>query len=216
MVFKRRERRPVLRMVAEFFYPRGGWSRAAQYIKHRLSRLPDAPHRIARGIAAGVFVSFTPMFGFHFMLAALVAWVIRGNVLAALLATFVGNPLTFPLIMAASLDLGNWILGIEGRIHIPEVIRVFTGASRDLWHNIAALYTGEAANWDRLRGFFHRVFLPYLVGGIGPGLVAAVATHYTALPVVIAYQRRRAKKMQARREKRLAGRRGAPDTDRRN
>ena len=97
MVFRRRDRRPIKTIVSEFFLPRGGWSRAAQYVVHRLSRLPDPPHRIARGIFAGVFISFTPFFGFHFLGAAAIAWSLRGNILAALLATFFGNPLTTPL-----------------------------------------------------------------------------------------------------------------------
>ena len=67
MVFKRRNPRTWLRTVAEVFYPRGGWRRAVSYVIHRLRRLPDPPHKIARGVAAGVFVCFTPFFGFHFV-----------------------------------------------------------------------------------------------------------------------------------------------------
>ncbi|MCX8509052.1 MAG: DUF2062 domain-containing protein, partial [Rhodobacteraceae bacterium] len=102
MVFRRRDRRPVLRALTELIFPRGGWKRATQYVIHRLRRLPDPPHRIARGIFAGVFISFTPFFGFHFFGAIAIAMVLRGNVLAALLATFFGNPVTTPLIALGS------------------------------------------------------------------------------------------------------------------
>ena len=44
-------------------YPDGGWQRAGSYVWHRLRRLPDRPERIAKGIAAGVMVSFLPIFG---------------------------------------------------------------------------------------------------------------------------------------------------------
>ena len=47
----------------------------------------------------------------HFFLAAGLAWVLRGNVVAALLGTFFGNPLTFPLIALSSINLGHWMLG---------------------------------------------------------------------------------------------------------
>ena len=87
-------------MLLEFFYPRGGWYRAAQYVRHRLRRLPDQPQRIARGIWAGVFASFTPFYGLHFLSAFLIAKVMRGNILAAILGTFFGNPITFPIIAA--------------------------------------------------------------------------------------------------------------------
>jgi uncharacterized protein (DUF2062 family) len=193
-------------MVAEFFYPRGGWARAFSYVRLRLSRLPDRPHRIARGIAAGVFVSFTPLFGFHFIAAAAVAWLIRGNIVAALLGTFFGNPLTFPIIMATSVDLGNWMLGMPNDMQIPQVARALGAASTELWHNLASFYTGDARQWGGLQRFFRRVFVPYLVGGVGPGIVAAVVMHYLSLPVIVAYQKRREKKLAARLAKRLAAR----------
>jgi len=87
----------VLRVVGEALYPRGGWARAFHYVKHRVRRLPDSPERIARGIWAGVFVTFTPLYTMHFIVAALIARLIQGNILAALMATFFGNPLTYVL-----------------------------------------------------------------------------------------------------------------------
>ena len=95
MVFKRRDRRSALRVVGEALYPRGGWGRAFEYVKHRVRRLPDSPERIARGIWAGVFVTFTPFFGLHFIFAALIARMMQGNILASLMATFFGIPLTY-------------------------------------------------------------------------------------------------------------------------
>jgi uncharacterized protein (DUF2062 family) len=51
-----------------------------------MKRLPDSPERIARGVWAGVFVTFTPLFGMHFIVAALLAKLMKGNILAALMA----------------------------------------------------------------------------------------------------------------------------------
>src|SRR6056297_4272605 len=95
LVFKRRDRRSILATLFEALWPRGGWARAARYVQHRLNRLPDPPERIARGIFAGVLTTFTPFYGLHFVTAAILAWVMRGNILAALLSTFFGNPLTY-------------------------------------------------------------------------------------------------------------------------
>ena len=156
-MFKRRDPKTWLRTFVEFIYPRGGWKRAASYVGHRLRRLPDPPHRIARGIAAGVFVCFTPYFGFHFFLAAGLAWVMQGNVVAALLATFFGNPLTFPIIAAISLELGQWMLGTPNVGPLPDVFAQFGRASAELWHNITAMFTSDVAHWDRLGRFFWRV-----------------------------------------------------------
>ena len=37
--------------------------------------------------------------------------------------------------------------------------------------NVVAVFTEDRAQWHGLGRFWHRVMLPYLVGGIGPGLV---------------------------------------------
>lgn len=199
MVFKRRERRSWLRIAAESLWPRGGWGRAAQYVQHRLRRIPDSPERIARGIWAGVFVSFTPLYGFHFIAAAIVARAMRGNILAALLATFFGNPLTFPLIAALSLRLGNWMLGGEfTAANDGRLGEKFANAFGELWHNAVAIFTPERAHWDGLIAFFHDVFLPYFVGGLIPGMIVATAMYFLALPVIAAYQNRRRGRLKAR------------------
>lgn len=204
MVFKRRTPRTFLQWIAEGFWPRGGWSRAFYYVVHRLRRLPDPPHRIARGIAAGVFVSFTPFFGFHFLAAAIVAFVIQGNILAALMATFVGNPLTFPFIAAASLEMGQWMLGLHDTIPLHRVFRAFGQASSELWNNLMTIFTGDIPHWSRLERFWDNVFFPYMVGGIIPGIVAGGIGYVLALPAVKAYQARRVKRLRDRYEKRRA------------
>lgn len=206
MVFKRRDKRGWFRVIGEGLWPRGGWTRAAHYMKHRLRRLPDAPHRIARGIFAGIFISFTPLFGFHFAGAAFLAWVMRGNILASLMATFVGNPITFPFIAAFGVEFGNYLLGHPGVMSPLEIFSDFGQASAEFWRNITSLFTGELAHWDRLHKFFFRVYLPYLLGGIAPGMLAGIVGYYLSLPVIIAYQNRRKKKLRDRLLKRVAQR----------
>ncbi len=201
MVFKRRTPRSWARTITEFFYPRGGWSRAAQYVVHRVRRLPDEPHRIGRGVFAGVFISFTPFFGFHFIGAALIAAAIRGNILAALLATFFGNPLTTPLIAWSSVELGHWMLGSESGLTFDDIVKAFSGATVEIWRNIKAVFGPGHMEWNNLEGFGQSIFLPYLVGGIVPGIIAGVICHYLSLPIIDAYKKRRAKKLRDRMEK---------------
>ena len=197
MVFKRRDRRPTWQVVANLVYPRGGWTRAAQYVKHRVRRLPDTPQKIARGIFAGVFVTFTPFFGLHFIVAMIVAKIIRGNILASLMATFVGNPLTFPAIGYVCLTFGSWILG---RPSGPgeNIGKKFVNAAHDLWYNFMAVFTPKVADWRSLWEFNHDVFFPYIVGGLVPGFILASASYYLALPVISAYQDRRKKALRAK------------------
>lgn len=197
-MFKRRKPRSYGQMASDMFYPRGGWRRAGTYVLHRLRRLPDHPHRISRGIAAGIFVSFTPTFGLHFALAASFAWLIGGNILAALLATFVGNPITFPFIAVLSVGLGREILGLGGQMSPQFIFGEFARASAELWHNLRSIFGPEQARWDNLVDFIQHIYWPYCVGGTIIGLLVSTAAHYMTVPVIRAYHKRREKKMAAR------------------
>lgn len=203
MVFKRRDKRGTGRVIRDAVYPPGGWGRAVNYVYHRLRRLPDPPHRIARGIAAGMFISFTPLFGAHIPVAMLVAWMARGNVIAAMLATLIGNPLTFPLIAAVCLTTGHWIIGGEGHMGLHTVTHAFKMTGEELWWNLEALFGPREAHWDQTAFFWHEIFLPYALGGvIWGGLVASVC-YMLANRAVDAYQRRRSRALQAKLQARL-------------
>lgn len=197
MVFKRRDRRPIWQIVLDFVWPRGGWARAFEYVKHRVRRLPDTPERISRGIWAGVFVCFTPLFGLHFVFAAIIAKLMRGNIFAAITATFFGNPLTFPPIGYTSINLGSWLLDLpQGRDrHLGQK---FADASYDLGNNFRAIFTDQKIDWHGLRVFYDDVFFPYLIGGIIPGVVAATLCYYLSVPLIRAYQNRRRKRLRAK------------------
>ncbi|MDO5632725.1 MAG: DUF2062 domain-containing protein [Paracoccus sp. (in: a-proteobacteria)] len=196
-MFKRKPR-SYGQMASNIVYPRGGWRRAALYVMHRMQRLPDQPHRIGRGFAAGVYVSFTPLFGLHFLLAAAIAWLIRGNIIASALGTFVGNPVTFPLIAVISIGLGRYLLGVPGDLSPQMIFYEFSSATGQLWHNFQSLFGPETAHWDRLSVFYYNLFLPYTVGGLIIGIPVALAFHYLTVPIFRAYQRRRSKAMAKR------------------
>ena len=167
MVFKRRDKPPFWDRAREMFAPRKGWRRGYLYLGKRMQRLPDTPHRIALGFACGMQASFTPFFGFHFVVAGALAWITRANILSSAVGTFMGNPLTFPFIAAASFYMGRVITGI----HFDEPVDGYSFGW--LWDNLDA------------------IFLPYLVGGLLPGLACSVACYLVVRPMVAAFQARR-------------------------
>jgi len=189
MIFKRRDKPPVQDRIREAIVPRKGWARALEYIAHRVRRLPDTPHRIALGCACGAMVSFTPFFGLHFGLAAALAWVIRGNILAALIGTMVGNPFTFPLIAWISMALGRRILGtgLTGR-DFARVMDAFVMAGEGLWQTFLSLFGIGTGQWAKVATIWNEVGLPYLVGGLLPGLVTSIALYYVVRGIVATYQ----------------------------
>ena len=192
MVFKRRDRRQWTQSVAQTLWPRGGWVRAFQYIKHRLRRLPGTPEQIARGIFAGAFTIFTPFF----VVAAILAKIMRGSILAAILATFLGNPLTYAPIAYVALRTGHFLLGTRPRDPLDDSVFIkFSRATGDLWHNIRALFTPEQAQWGELHRFYDDVFFPWMVGAIVPGILFGAVCYYVSVPIIRAYQKGRAARL---------------------
>ena len=198
MVFRRRKPLTWWAWTREQVYPSRGFTRAGLYLWHRLRRLPDPPHRIARGVFAGTFVNFPPIFGFQMLAAAGLAWALRGNILAAVLATLLSNPITTPLIALVSLQLGQWMLGTVEPFSVTMVFGAFLLAGQDLWHNFLAIFGPGEARWAGLIGFWHRLYLPYLVGSILPGLVVSGLLGWITVPVMNTYQALRLRRRLAR------------------
>ena len=80
------------------------------------ARIADAgsAYSLASGFACGVAVSFTPLVGFHLLLACGLAYFIRGNLATALLGTIFGNPWTFPLIFVLLQAIGEGLIRYFG------------------------------------------------------------------------------------------------------
>ncbi|MBX9925850.1 MAG: DUF2062 domain-containing protein [Hyphomicrobiaceae bacterium] len=114
MLFKAREKPTLLRRLQLWLWPRRSFSRSATYVWKRLFRLKASPHKIAVGCAAGVFASVTPLIGVQMLMAGIIAVILRGSLPAAMLATFVGNPLSWPFIWGATYAVGAILLGSPG------------------------------------------------------------------------------------------------------
>jgi len=188
--------------MREMVYPKGGFRRATRYVIHRMSRLPDEPHRIARGIFAGFLVGFLPLPGLQFVAAWAAARLMRGNVLAALLGTFNTNPLTTPFFAVFAMTLGHWLMGVEMPLSAEGIGNAFAHAGSDLWRNFMAIFTPETMHWGGLIRFWHDIYVPYFIGALLPGIILSLAAYYITIPIVKAYQKARAAKADERRERR--------------
>ena len=80
--------------------------RFLSYYKLKLARLPASSYAISAGFACGSMVSFTPLLGFHFVLAVVFSYLLRANYIAALIGTIVGNPISFPFIWGLIYKVG--------------------------------------------------------------------------------------------------------------
>ena len=158
-------------------WPRMGWGRILRYWTFKLKRLQGSPYAIACGFACGASVSFTPFIGFHFILAAVLAWAMRGNIIASAIGTAVGNPWTFPFIWAGIMWIGTWILGYERGQELPAEL------------TFGAIFEQPGT-----------VLLPMLVGGLPTGVIVWLLFFFPIRRVVGNYQHhRQARRLRRRR-----------------
>ena len=169
-MFHRRRPGSSLGRIKDAVWPRLGWLRFVTYLWHRMARLPESPHSIAAGLAAGAAISFTPLLGAHFILSALVAVIARGSVVAAFVGTIVGNPWTFPFIWAASFQLGRWLLPASwGAVHGGE--QDFIGLFARLTQAVLGLDPGLLI--DRVLP----IWVPMMIGSVPLAVGAWIVTY---------------------------------------
>ena len=192
-MFKRRERRSIFRFFYEVIFSFKGISRAIEYVAIRLKRIPDTPHKISLGMSCGIFASFTPLFGLHFLIAGLLSYLLRANVLASLIGTFVGNPITFPIITVFNLKLGEWILG-SSEYPSGDGGKIFEGFLDFIFLIYKSFFTEGSIrenNVPRMNEFLNGVFVPYSLGGLILGIFIAVISYFLLRPLVATYQKKR-------------------------
>lgn len=179
MLFRRRNPLGFGERLRQAVWPTSSWKRSASYYVKRVLRLSASPHAIAAGFAAGVFASFTPFLGFHFIISFIVAFLIGGNILAAAFGTAVGNPLTFPAIWISSYNIGSLVLGME--------------PGRPPHHDIVFSLTKQP--FDAILPLLQTL----LVGGIPLGFVFGLAAYGIIWWSVVTYQRARRRRLADRR-----------------
>jgi uncharacterized protein len=177
MLFKRRETESWWERLRIHLWPRRSWSRSGRYVVYRLRRLSASPHAIALGFAAGTFAAVTPYIGTHIVMAALLAWVIGGSMVASVLGTFLGNPLTYPILWYANYEVGNVLLG--GKATTKDI-----DLSQGMFHS------SFAQIWPILK--------PMSLGCVPVGLAVAAGCYFLVRPMVDAYQHRRKRELRLR------------------
>jgi uncharacterized protein (DUF2062 family) len=82
----------------------------------------DSPAEVvAASFAIGVAISFTPLIGLHWLIALLLAFILKLNKVDVLLGTLVVNPLTLPAVAAVAIPIGRLLLRArrEAAAHLP-------------------------------------------------------------------------------------------------
>ena len=149
----------------------------------KLVRNPGTPESIGRGVSAGLFIAFAIPVG-HMAVAFPLAMLLRGARSAALLATWVVNPLTIPLIYPVQCYLGSFIIG--NLLSFPEIKQP-----------LLAFFTHP--HWSTFCELGSELVVSFFAGGIVLGTLVAVLGYFCTTEMVRRYRTRQAQRKALRR-----------------
>lgn len=155
------------------------YGKLRRFVIHNLLHADDPPHRLALGLAVGVFVAFTPTVGIQMIIAGFLSWLLKANKLVSAAMVWISNPATIIPIYWYCYRIGCAVLALDP-------------IGRDWWLRLAEPPQGW---WNRVT-FYWTQFLaiaePLWLGGLIVGLICAYPTYYVAFAVIRAYRQRRA------------------------
>ena len=128
----------------------------------QLVQLKDTSHSIALGTAVGMFFGFMPLWGFKTLLALGICRLLRGNLLAAAIASTLHDAALpiLPLLLRWEYDVGYWLL------HHPHELPPHLH-----------LHQHNPAVWFHWSSFFG-VGRPLLLGAVVIAAPAAFVTYF--------------------------------------
>lgn len=165
-----------------------------RFVKFRLLHVDDSAQRMARGIAAGVFVAYSPLLGLHMLLALIVAQLIRANKALAVMAAWMSNPLTFVLIYYPSYQLGRVILPIFHQKPQVEIDQIQDMLNQTFSPSYMLVNLFTADYWKQAAAVFTKIGLETCIGGLILGTIAALISYRIAFYFIIGYRTRKAER----------------------
>lgn len=135
------------------------------------------PPQVARGMAVGVFVAFSPTLGFQMVTAALLATLLHANRAAAVAAVWLSNPFTALPIYVMTYRAGGLLLPGFAAIDARSRLRAIVVNDEGEWLNLAAQFR-------ELCSLGGEVLVPLVVGGLIIGLPLAIVTYILSQLVI--------------------------------
>lgn len=133
----------------------------------RMRQLEGNPHYIALGMAVGIFVSITPIIPLQTVVAVALGFLVRGSKSAAVLGTWLSNPLTIPVVYYANYKLGCTLLGYP---------KTLDSIAFDSFSQLMEL--GLEVTWAMI------------VGGVVIGAILGVVAYFATFRIFITIRRR--------------------------
>jgi uncharacterized protein (DUF2062 family) len=160
------------------------WRKAVAFLKLKVLHITDTPHRIAMGVAVGVFVAFglAPFLGTHIIAAFILAMLFGGNKIAALGSMWVHNPITMWPIIFAEYELGKHVVNLWTRT--PK-------GFLDSWEELGVFsYPFAAEFWYQLSHVMMKIGLEVSIGCTLLGVVTAFLSYFAAKEIIIEHRKK--------------------------
>ncbi len=175
------------------------WRKLRRLFIHNVLHADDTPHRIALGLAIGIFIGLTPTVGFQMVIA--VAAALRANKVVCIPMVWITNPVTLIPIYALCHKLGAGLLGTSAAT--PGAAEHISDPMRQV-HTFGLTRLFEFAFWKELSLGLTRAGAELWVGCLFAGFIAAAVTYLVSRRGVTAYRVRRNARIQARALRRSA------------
>ena len=162
-----------------------------RFVKFRILHVDDSPQRMARGIAAGFFTAYLPLFGLHMPLAFLFALFLRANKALAVIAVWISNPLTFVFIYYPCYRLGRFVLPFfheKPQVELDQ-IQTLLDQTFSLSYMLVNLFTADY--WKQVGSVSSKIGLETLIGGIILGAIVAKIGYWVSYYFIIGYRTRK-------------------------
>lgn len=151
-----------------------------RFFIYRVLHVDDTPHRIALGLAVGIFIAWTPTLGFQMALVVLLATLLQGNKLVGVPFVWISNPLTAMPLYGFNFLVGTWILpGTYSPAKFLGSLRGALGFSGSWLDKVIAWWSATAD-----------FFWPLWIGSILMGLILGAVTYVLTRRAVVTYRRR--------------------------
>jgi hypothetical protein len=148
------------------------------FVIYRILHVDDTPHRIAFGVAIGMFIALTPTVGFQMGLTVAVAALLRANKAVGVPLAWITNPVTIPPIYGFNYWLGAKMLG--GRYDLHQ-FKGFIAAAVKEGSLLERLHDLWNAMWT--------IFWPLWLGSVVVGLLLGAISYFAVRFAVVRYRR---------------------------
>jgi len=162
-----------------------------RFFIYRVLSLDDTPHRIALGVAVGIFVTWTPTIGAQMALTVALCLLLRANKFVGVPFVWISNPLTIWLYWP-NYKLGQWLLGGEYQRGFQALVDAM-GGSGGWFQKVRDFYTGA---WH--------ILAPLWLGSVIVGLVLGAISYLAIYLAVINFRRQRQRFLEAVQARRAA------------